>query len=259
MKIILKVVLLIAIFGLCPLQAESAPVGNLAAPAMGKDDSKFIRLVTGFETDMIFDRKLKDIDESKLNFYSGKAGLIFNDRVLVYGLLGAGNMKVEFDDEGSEIEVDTKTGFAWGIGAKAILYETEVAGFGGGVLRFGGDIKFRHVEPDISTITINGDEWDIADDDTAEGVWEYDELQLALGLSYQMGGFIPYLGVKYTDLESCVKGTDAGGDWQTDISAEDTVGMFAGADIMLTDTLSFNVEGRFLNEQALSVGGVYRF
>lgn len=259
MKTTFKVILLVAVLGLYPFQAESAPVGNIASPAMGKDNGRSFRLIGGFESDIIFDRKVKDMDGVDLNFYMGKLGISFNDRFLAYALLGSGSGNAEYTTSGSKVEYDTDSAFAWGIGAKAIFYETELSGFGNGILRFGGDIKYRYVEPDVSKVTIDGVVYDIPNADITDAVIEYGEFQGAIGLSYQINKFIPYMGVKFSSLSGDSKSTILGTEYKEDYEADNTVGMFLGADLVLADALSFNVEGRFIDEEAVNVGATIRF
>lgn len=245
--------------------AHAAPVGNIAAPAISEslflttEDDGAVGFIAGFDVNMISDRKIKDIDDADLNFYTSKLGITINDRVLVYTLLGGANGEAEETILGVKVKYETETAFTWGVGATVILLETEVDGFGDGILRFGGDIKYRHTELDLDKIIIAGTSYTPSDVAITDASFEYGEFQGAIGVSYQVKSFVPYMGVKFTSLDGETKATLLGTEYKSDFDAEESVGMFVGADILLTDSIAFHVEGSLLDEEAVTVGGTIQF
>ena len=245
---------------------NAAPVGNIAQPAIMKsliisgEDETPIGIIAAGEADIGFDRKIKDAyGDVEFNAYSTKLGLTFSDKATVYCLLGAANASQELTVLGSQVKWETDTAFLWGLGASVIAHEREIDGFGNGTLRVGGDIKYRRAEPDVDKITIDGTVYDIPNSAVTSASVEYGEFQVALGLSYQLGNFIPYAGVKFAALDGDQKATVSGTVYEEDYEEDNSVGMFAGFDYMITDSIALNFEGRFIDEEAISVGGTIRF
>ena len=67
------------------------------------------------------------------------------------------------------------------------------------------------------------------------------------------------LGVKYSDSDGEGRAATRGITIIENLDADDNFGVFVGADIILIDSISVNVEGRFVDEEALSVGCAVRF
>jgi len=245
--------------------ANAAPVGNIAAPAISKSlflttgDGSAVGFISGFDANLIFDRKIENTDKAELNFYTGKLGMTVKDKALFYVLLGGADGKFTYNVSGSKIELETDTAFSWGVGATVILLEKEVNGFGNGILRFGGDLKYRYSEPDINAnnVVVDGVKRDISS--VANSSVEYGEFQGAIGVSYQINKFVPYMGVKFTKLTGEEKITVSGTEYKQDYDADDAVGMFVGADILITDSIALHVEGSLIDEEAITIGGTIRF
>jgi hypothetical protein len=72
-----------------------------------------------------------------------------------------------------------------------------------------------------------------------------------LGVTKELDRFIPYVGVKYSD----AKLTSG----EPKEVADENVGVFVGTDFSITDSLVLNVEGRFVDETAVSFGVTYEF
>jgi len=255
--------------------ANAAPVGNIAAPAIYKnlfltnDDEDAIGYVAGFDANMVSDRKIKDsTGDTELNVYAAKLGLIFRDgdicegkcKVLLYGLLGTAEGEADYGNIlGSQVKYETESAFMWGVGATAIVYETQIEGYGDGILRLGGDIKYRYSNPGLDKIVIDGVSYEAGDIAVTDASISYGELQGAIGVSYQVKSFVPYLGVKFSKLDGEEEATVLGTKYEEDFEADKAVGMFVGADILLGDSLSFRVEGSLIDEEAITVGGTVRF
>lgn len=76
----------------------------------------------------------------------------------------------------------------------------------------------------------------------------------------RIAGFTPYIGGRYSDLRLDQKRPSDPRRWSNLVfSAEYNIGIFTGMDWNLGSNLKFNVEGRFVDETAISVGAEYRF
>lgn len=250
----------------------AATVGNIAETqgALGK-------FSLGLEYDGVFDRDMdwdsgsmtiigqqvesfpaqgdsvEDIEiDSNRVFVKGTLGLHPNVDIFVkLGMAGA-NWEAKYKETGApdeKIEFEDDWDFAWGIGAKVKIFETQ------GGLRFLGDAQYLayKVEGDVK---LAGEKIPFADSET-----EIEEWQVALYVNQTFGNFSPYAGVKYSDLEM---------DWELDLAgilkikgeaeADDNFGIFLGTDIyVISDLLSINIEARFIDETAGTLGLTYSF
>jgi len=99
------------------------------------------------------------------------------------------------------------------------------------------------------------------------GKMSFMEWHVAPYLAKKIGPFVPYVGGKYSYLriQDQVRGQALAGGGVTALlnprryTAEDNFGAFCGLDFNLGDKLSFNVEGRFIDETAMSMGAAYKF
>ncbi|MBL7198001.1 MAG: hypothetical protein ISS47_07865 [Candidatus Omnitrophica bacterium] len=233
----------------------AAPIGNIAKPILEKGDTPF---KVGTELDFVTERELdvsdEDVTVEKLNWYASKISCTMADKVDLYALLGAANGEFSEKYSGVDLEYETEAAFAWGLGATVLLYEFENG------IRVGLDGRYRQAEPDIDQITLNGVSFSPGDVGISDSSIEYKEWQIALGVSKELGQFVPYGGIKYTDVEASMKATISGTTYTTDdINSDKTIGIFIGCDFIPTKNISIGVEGRFIDETAFSVSATVRF
>lgn len=88
-----------------------------------------------------------------------------------------------------------------------------------------------------------------------EGNVVFQEWQIAPYIAKKLGNFIPYLGIKYSDQKMIYK--DKYG--KTNFKADDNFGMFFGTDYKIAENWKINLEGRFIDETAMSLTATYRF
>ncbi|MFH0926663.1 MAG: hypothetical protein V1872_13695 [bacterium] len=245
------------------VSADAAPVGNIAKPAMLKsimksdENAKVGGIVEG-EFDFGKDRKIKDVDNDvEFRFLGSKIGAIFENKYIIYGLIGSAYYEEEFTDEGSKVKIESKEDLAWGIGATAILYETKLKD---STLRFGIDGRWRTTDLDIDKVTIDNVVYTIPSGSVTNLSIEYSEWQFAGAASLELGRLFPYIGVKYSNIDATLKATVLGTTYEDNSSKLDSnVGIFAGCDLLVMDSMSINVEGRFIDEEALTLGVAVRF
>lgn len=89
-----------------------------------------------------------------------------------------------------------------------------------------------------------------------KGKTTFYEWHVAPYVAKKLGNFVPYLGVRYSDAR--LEDKDEWGT-KTKIKADNNVGVFLGTDYKLGDSWKINLEGRFIDETAMSFGATYRF
>ena len=257
--------LVIAVLFLVPFTVHAAPVGNIARPSILKSvagtENRELSIIGEGEFDFTFDTKIKDSDgDSEYSFWGGKLGVVFQDKYIVYGLLGAAKFEEAFTSSGSKVEIESEVDLTWGIGATLLLYETVLTDFNNCTLRFGTDAKYRSSEIDVDKVIIDGTSYDLPSGDVTSIALEYSDWQVAAEVSLQWNQFVPYLGVKYSDLDATTKATISGTEYSdSDIERDSNFGVFLGTDVIIADSVALNVEGRFIDEEALSLGCAVKF
>lgn len=250
-----KILSLIYVFSFLFLISDSclsAPAGNPAGPVLldGNYPTKL-----SLEAETVLERKLKSTSsgdpEFKGEFYTGKVSLYLGHKLDVYGLIGIYDGKVN-DFINNTYIVETKADVVLGGGVSYVLYELE---FLRGLFRLGADAKYRQFEPDVDTVKQYRDS--IV---TSNSAVSFKEWQASLGLAYQYKKFTPYVGMKYSDLSAHMEFTQDGTSYSDkDITSKDNWGLFYGADILIGDNVSFNIEARHLDEKAVNIGINARF
>lgn len=160
-------------------------------------------------------------------------------------------------------------GFAWGFGAKAKIFETS------GGLRFMTDAQYLSYKVD-GDYKVNGTDLKqviMAEDPSIttasyKSKTKIQEWQVALYVNQTFRQFSPYAGLKYSDAtlknEIRTSFTDSIGPFsakfETKARADKNFGVFIGTDIyVISSKMSVNIEGRFIDETAVTIGMNYRF
>ncbi len=115
------------------------------------------------------------------------------------------------------------------------------------------DYEYNHegelVGTDVGSATIKGDV-------------TFQEWQVAPYIAKKIGNFVPYLGGKYSGVSVISKIQYEGDDDDAEkmkFRADDHFGVFLGTDYKLGDNWKLNLEGRFIDETAMSLGATYKF
>lgn len=251
--------------------AHAAPVGNitdsssLKSAFITKDKTRPpIGITAGEETDFIYDRKVEDYGyegDSEYTFVGTKIGAVFFDLLTIYGIVGRASCKNYYTDEGMTAQAKSEPATAWGVGCRATIYELPVKleQVKDCVVRFGVDGRYRSADFDIDRVAINGQWYYLPDTGMAEVKLKINDWQAAGAVSVQVGPFIPYCGLKYSDFNADVRVTVLGVTYDDDsIQPANNLGFFVGADIVMLEYLSLNIEGRFNDETALTLGCTLR-
>jgi len=169
----------------------------------------------------------------------------------VYVKLGAAQYEGEMEWEVMGItwisdKIETEWGFAYGGGLKGAYT------FENGFL-IGADLQYLAHKQDGE---------DTERDEIFGGEVEFDvettlqEWHFAPYVGMKFGNFTPYLGGKYSDVRVKIK--DEFGDWLK-FEADKNIGAFAGISYKIGERFKINLEGRFIDERAVTVGLAYRF
>jgi opacity protein-like surface antigen len=251
MKRIKMLLLLGLVISLClPVAVYSTSIGGAETQGEGK-------VGIGVEQEFVFDRDMKfdkanwdlgtisigkvEIDSLSRTMTKASYGVL--DNLDVYVKLGLADFKSEISYNTRKGIYDAKNAFVYGLGMKGV-YDLADDWLIGVDLQY---LRHRH-------------NW------TPKGDWQGEgnkaiiqEWQIAPYLAKRLGNFVPYVGVKYSDVRMKTRwaGVDAG-DWEK-YKADDNFGIFLGTDYKLKKNWKLNLEGRFVDETAVSVACVYRF
>lgn len=263
-----KIVILLAVL-VWPGVFFAAPIGNTAAPEviqMGffipRGSSTSLRL--GYEADFVTDARMGQYDQSsgRVDNYSQdtNSGLVtwnFVERVDLYGVLGMSKTEADWrftsteTDQVHRIKLKTQGAFLWATGARAILYEwcNLFLGMGG---------RYSASNYNLSRVSNDGVAFS-----TSGSRIRWRQWQVNLDLSYKIQIFTPYVGTKYSNERSDLTGFST--EISTDGSGTNTfenrspVGFYLGCTLSNGKFFALNLEGRLIDEEALTVVADFRF
>jgi hypothetical protein len=239
----------------------------------------------GFRGDYVFNRELryaqgyaniadfqKDVCDYRISTNAGQVTLNLWRRVELYGWVGAA--QVEFEEQvrldGStaggitdwlNIQGRTKEAVAFGVGARAVLWKTArtAVGFDGQYARSHGKFQCVNINGvpvqqttgvnlDPSRFSVTNKEW-----------------QLSLGISHRICWFIPYIAMKYSNF----RGQFRSFSWtdpnvgtvnaSSGLRSKNGFGFAAGVSLVDSTRMHATIEGRFVDERALTVAADFRF
>jgi len=208
-----------------------------AAPLYGPDMPKRGQWYIGFETNLVFERAIrKELGKAESNQYFYNASYGLYDWLSFDGKLGAGD--VEFDTkEAGHLDFDCGLSGAYGLRFK--IYNDASKG-----LRaiFG----FQHISAHPPKEEVNNVKY--------HAIW--DEWQFSLLLSKELKHLQPYLGVKESQLY-IIRKDNLQSDWAWN-GARRHFGIITGSKIDILKNLYLNLEGRFIDETAVSAALSYK-
>jgi len=281
MRKVLVSSLILGVFLSLPVIANATSIGE--AETLGRN-----KFSVGVDQEFLFNRDMEldenwywsmpagrsiDVKEEVDWLYrtTGKIGYGVLDNFDIYVKLGTADFKSKnsYSETGAGIGDDVGTitaegdnAFVWGVGAKATydFAENWIVGCDIQYLRHTNDLKGRDSWTQYRT---NGTIFEISGDDIY-GEVTFQEWHAAPYLAYKMGDFIPYVGGKYSNLRTDYKikyaTTGVGTDWnKPKFKADDNFGVFCGMNYKVGENFVLNVEGRFIDETAMSFGATCRF
>ena len=253
----MKIALLIL---LCTM-LHAAPVGNPAAPALIQkglftSSHSWGSLRLGYEGDFVSDGRLGQFNQGvgRVDCYeqdtnSGTATFNLLDRLDLYGVFGSSCTKANwrFEDTAAEtitrLNLATQNSFLWGAGARIILYE-----WGHAFLGFGG--RYSASDYPLEWFTSNGAE------QALEGaLLHWRQWQINCDFAYKIELLTPYIGVKYSNERVDLQHFFFSSSFENRIP----VGLYLGCTLSNGQYFMLNLEGRLIDEEAVSISGDFRF
>ncbi len=264
-KLILFIICTLFVFSAA---AHAAPVGNIATPSLLKkgimyqDGDMGFTIVAAAEIDLTGDQKFENQTNSTEYYFFGiKTGVLIAERFMPYAILGGAQAnKQQFKIGANKVRWDTNYDYVWGIGCTAILYEKEINEMEGGIMRIGIDGRYRQSYLDVNKIKLNdNDALKASDPSVKQAKYELKQWQVALGIAYQLDQAVPYIGVKFANSAGKAAARIGSENFVNKFDNKGDVGIFLGSDFIINDSFTINIEGRFLDETALSMGAATRF
>jgi hypothetical protein len=255
----------LAVFGIL----NAAPVGNTSAPELIQKGlviscDSWIDFRAGYEGDFVADGRMTQYEQGfgRLDNYqqwtnSGTATLNVLDRLDLYAVFGSSRTEADwrFNDASAgtvaRIELKTEDCFLWAAGARAILYE-----WGNASLGLGGRYSSCNYLPE--SLASNGRSQPV---NGSQFFWK--EWQINFDASYKIHLFTPYIGIKYLNARTQLK------DFLVPISASLSgsnsfrnripVGLYLGCTLSNRHYFMLNLEGRLVDEEAITISADFRF
>lgn len=273
---------LIILSGILALILEIAPVsfaGTVGNPGdinalrgrgvFSLKETRNVSLETSIDVDFVINRDLKagDVTKAKLktsNWSMVRVGYKVFDRVEPYVRLGWAHLKAEWREGTSEtkVEMATNSDFAWGFGLKALIYEFKKPG-----IRIIGDGSYRTADLDSESGYLDEDKVNVAKTSSKFVIREWQASLLAatdidLGAMFNQTEALkgyklsPYGGIKYSEISGRIRMVTTGGSvfHPDNIKSDKNIGVVVGCDLIGDDNISVNLEGRFIDETAVSTG-----
>ena len=209
---------------------------SYSAPCYGTDMPKKKTLSVKLESYTIFKRDLEnhygDI-KSQQQFFGLSYGFV--DWFSVDLKAGAGNIRQRPTDQD---EISYRTNFAGGYGLRLKFFDRK---------KIKGVAGFQHISVHPKSTQIGPDDHKAILDD-----W-----QVSLLGSYDFGMVVPYLGTRWSRIDYI---HTFNGDRKRVMSdMTEDIGLIAGFNIPVNDKMYLNVEGQFLDSQALAFSVNYNF
>lgn len=245
----------------------SAPVGNPASPELIEkgvftpcDSSMDLRF--GYEGDFVSDGRMKQNSGARVDLFeqytnSATATLNLLDRVDLYGVLGSSVIRSNWrfeqlsDETIHRIKIKTNADFLWAVGGRAILYQ-----WWNTFLGFGGRYSFCHYH--ARELASDGVQSPVMG---THLIWK--QWQVNLDLSYKIHLFTPYIGIKYSQEEAKIGDFSvaiaSNGSGANQLMNRDPVGLYLGCGLSSGKYLMINLEGRLIDEEAISLTADLRF
>jgi hypothetical protein len=248
----------------------------------------------GYRGDFVFDRKMKNKRRSDLqpftrnvsNFQNsinaGQVTLDLWNRIDVYGWCGSSQTDIIVPLNFQSIIPGTPPSgllnvhghshdkFAWGIGARAVLLQC-------GRTAVGIDGQYTQRRAQIECFSIDDVPIEVGRFVNIDGSLlspnqfhaRYQEWQVSLGVSHRICSLVPYVAVKYSEARHNFSGPTlqvfpivvGGGVYAASVKfrSRNLVGFVAGVTIVDSERMHVTAEGRFFDENALTIAGDIRF
>lgn len=233
--------------------------------SLKKDSKKTIKV--GVDLSFNFARDLDgEYSNSKLGsgkWYMAKASYRATERIEPYVLLGIANLRAQWEQSSQVIYLESSTGFGWGAGTKVFIHEFPKSG-----VKLLGDASFKMADlgVHVGKVSDAAIALDATSSDFLIREWQVafivaHEMEVASGEVWGVYGMVPYVGLKYSDVSGRLKQTNSAGVTRNlgNLSSSRKVGVFAGCDFLGAENVLLNIEGRFMDEEAMTLGMLVLF
>lgn len=193
--------------------------------------------------------------KTQTTYVVGTVGILPNlDAFVGLGISNAATFEFDMNHATGKFDVESRDNspdnFAVKLGARAKI--AEVAGIKVGAT---GQYLTYHMNGDLSA---NGNKQNILASDTKVHEWH-----AAVTASKRMGRFNPYAGVTYStwtvEHNTTLRAPIGSLSINAKARQDDRLGGVIGTSVNVWENIDVNAEGRFGNEEALTVGALYRF
>lgn len=273
-KILLAIIIFIGMSAALIHISFAGTVGNTATVEDPKGAGVFslkktrnFAIKTGADMEFVLDRDIKasaaaDSEITSAQWYMGKISCVLFNRVEPYVKFGMAHMKVKWNEDGKNVKVESNNGFAWSLGGKVLVWDFERPN-----LRLVADGFYRVAELDMQKGSQDGA---IVEMDRGGSAFFMREWQISLiaatdiDVSTMSSGsdflgvtrIVPYAGVKYSDISGRLRTIWTSGNYNNpgQIRSDRKFGLVAGCDFVGPNSVSLNLEGRFIDETAITAG-----
>lgn len=279
-KMLLIGIVIVAV-GLCSSGALAAsmgpPVAGLEAGKWGTGlDYAYTDMTVALKTNLVevadifvppppdatLTAQFEETDDLESNMIFFNLGYGVSDRVEVFLRLGFSDIDVDIEDG----DWDAGSDFAYGVGAKTTFYES-------GKLKLGGLAQMTWAGADGDVTVLRSEAAGIPFAEPTElsgnGEFEWDEIKIAIGPSYELtegiwiygGPFYHLINGDY-DLDAAVTRVDGSAliTVSGDMEEESDFGFYVGGQISITEKLPFYVEWQSTGDaDVVGASIAYRF
>ena len=202
-----------------------------------------------------------DSGDYEMSAYAARIGLNIIERFNFYVDLGqAQDMELTWTQNGEKIKYEFEDEFLWGIGGSALIYRWDNG------IEIGVAAAYRTADMNLEKGHVDSAQYTTAQMTSSKN-GSYEDYHVACEVGWRTDYFIPYIGVRYSEVEVDGYFIENGATHDAQgKSASQNVGVFVGLSITpkiegspKSEQFALNVEGRFIDEEAVSVGLSYKF
>ncbi len=217
----------------------------------------------GYEWDNTFDKRVKVENRQssvrdRYDIYASfknQGVLTFNvsDRIECYAKLGVMKLKItQRPINTTHLQYFTDNQLLWTIGGRIILVYWEEMVMGINALYTGSFMRMSEILEDGVMRRTFGTRY------------KYNEWQIGIGFSREIGIFVPYVGLAYASMHSNLYNIPADPNFAFHVADEKVVNrepfiLFLGVGLTRGKNVNINLESRMVGEKAISLSGSLRF
>ncbi len=179
------------------------------------------------------------VDESKFFLQMGEFSFNFINRIEPYFALGASSFDIK-DNRGplGKVDLTTKSNFTWKVGSRvSLLYFKKV--------NLGIEASFLQTNSHVDILKVNTVRVKKPKD------FSYKKWQVSMGVTYPLSWFHPYVGLSYQSFRSEIQNIE--------LEPKNHIGPYVGFTANQNKLGSLSIEGRFVNETAITLDAKLRF